>query len=277
MGVARQPGEPGGRRRARRPRRPRRRGRVARRRRRRRRAGRPAPAGRPAAPDGPRRRTARAAGRPVPPDGPRPPEQPGGADEAGNGMARLRAAAVDRLPREPPVPGWLAAGRGLVVAAAAGRPADLRGCSGWPARSALVVLPCVAALLLTALLQPLTARLRRAGMPVAGRDVVHGPGRDRGPGRARRSWPSTGSPPTIRRLQTEVKHTAHEVQTSLAGPPFHLSSARLEQYYDELVHFLSAAPVADRGHGAHRREDLPGAAGRPDPDDLRHVLPAQGR
>ncbi|HTS95654.1 MAG TPA: AI-2E family transporter [Streptosporangiaceae bacterium] len=173
----------------------------------------------------------------VAPDGPRPPEQPGGADEAGNGMARLRAAAVDRLPREPPVPGWLARAAawswrlllvGLLIYVLFRVASALR----------LVVLPCVAALLLTALLQPLTARLRRAGMPslaatwctilaaivvLAGLTIL-------AVDRASADYP---------RLQTEVKHTAHEVQTSLAGAPFHLSSARLEQYYDDLVHFLA--------------------------------------
>src|SRR5258706_6305594 len=41
------------------------------------------------------------------------------------------------------------------------------------------------------------------------------------------------------RLQGEVRHTAHQVQASLAGPPFHLSSARLNDYYNQIVHFLS--------------------------------------
>jgi predicted PurR-regulated permease PerM len=102
----------------------------------------------------------------------------------------------------------------------------------------LVVLPCIAALLLTALLQPLTARLRRAGMPslaatwctvlaavvvLAGISVLAA-------NRVSADYP---------RLQGEVKHTAHQVQHSLAGPPFHLSSARLQQYSNQLVHFLS--------------------------------------
>jgi predicted PurR-regulated permease PerM len=41
------------------------------------------------------------------------------------------------------------------------------------------------------------------------------------------------------RLRKEVKHTAHEVQSSLAGSPFHLNSARLDQYYEQLTHFVS--------------------------------------
>jgi predicted PurR-regulated permease PerM len=102
----------------------------------------------------------------------------------------------------------------------------------------LVVLPCIAALLLTALLQPLTARLRRAGLPslaatwctvlaaiiiLAGISILAA-------NRVSADYP---------RLQTEVKHTAHEVQASLAGAPFHLNSVRLQEYYNDLVHFLS--------------------------------------
>jgi predicted PurR-regulated permease PerM len=103
---------------------------------------------------------------------------------------------------------------------------------------ALVVLPCIAALLLTALLQPLTARMRRAGMPslaatwctvlaavviLAGLGILTA-------NRVSADYP---------RLQKEVKHTAHEVQSSLAGSPFHLSSARLNQYYEQFTHFVS--------------------------------------
>ena len=102
-----------------------------------------------------------------------------------------------------------------------------------------MVLPCIAALLLTALLQPLTARLRRAGHALARGDVVHGAGRHRRSSPGSRSWPRTGCRADYPRLQTEVKHTAHEVQASLAGAPFHLNSVRLQQYYNDLVHFLS--------------------------------------
>jgi predicted PurR-regulated permease PerM len=165
-------------------------------------------------------------------------EPHGEADEAANGNSgQLRSAAAGRLPREPPVPGFLARAAawswrllvvGLLIYVAFRVAIALR----------LVVLPCIAALLLTALLQPLTARLRRTGMPalaatwctilaaivvVAGISTLTA-------NRVSADYP---------RLQTEVKHTAHEVQASLAGAPFHLSSARLQQYYNNLVHFLS--------------------------------------
>ena len=159
-------------------------------------------------------------------------------DEAANGNpGQPRSAITGRLPREPPVPGllqraaawsWRLLVVGLLIYVAFRVAIALR----------LVVLPCIAALLLTALLQPLTARLRRTGMPalaatwctvlaaivvVAGISILTA-------NRVSADYP---------RLQTEVKHTAHEVQASLAGAPFHLSSARLQQYYTDLVHFLS--------------------------------------
>jgi predicted PurR-regulated permease PerM len=102
----------------------------------------------------------------------------------------------------------------------------------------LVVLPCMAALLLTALLQPLTARLRRLGMPslaatwctvLAAIAVLAGAG-TLAANRVSADYPM---------LSAEVRHTAHQVQTSLAGPPFHISSVRLQQYSDQLVQFLN--------------------------------------
>jgi predicted PurR-regulated permease PerM len=102
----------------------------------------------------------------------------------------------------------------------------------------LVVLPCIAALLLTALLQPLTARLRQAGLPglaatwctvllavalIAGIVTLTAD-------RVSADYPT---------LVSEVKHTAAQVQTSLAGPPFHISSRRLQQWTGDVVTFLS--------------------------------------
>ena len=161
-----------------------------------------------------------------------------GADEASNGVpAQLRATPPARPAREPAVPralqraadwSWRLLLIGLLIYVA------FRVASAL----ALVVLPCIAALLLTALLQPLTARMRRAGMPslaatwctvlaavviLAGLGILTA-------NRVSADYP---------RLQKEVKHTAHEVQSSLAGSPFHLSSARLDQYYEQFTHFVS--------------------------------------
>jgi predicted PurR-regulated permease PerM len=102
----------------------------------------------------------------------------------------------------------------------------------------LVVLPLIAALLLTALLQPLAARLRRAGLPallatwgsllvaiilIAGAVTLTA-------NRVSADYPT---------LAAEVRRTAGELQTSLAGPPFHLHGARLQQLTNQLVQFLS--------------------------------------
>ncbi|HEY2552170.1 MAG TPA: AI-2E family transporter [Streptosporangiaceae bacterium] len=101
----------------------------------------------------------------------------------------------------------------------------------------LVVLPLIAATLLTALLQPLTARLRRIGMSrlaatwctlLAGVIVLGGLG-TLAVNRVSAEYP---------KLADEVRHTAAEVQKSLAGPPFHLSSQRLQNYSNQFVNFL---------------------------------------
>ncbi|MEP7026919.1 MAG: hypothetical protein ABJB47_24540, partial [Actinomycetota bacterium] len=102
----------------------------------------------------------------------------------------------------------------------------------------LVVLPCLAALLLTALLQPLTSRLRRAGLPslaatwctiLATIALLAAVG-TLAANRVSADYPM---------LSSDIKHTAKEIQTSLAGAPFHINSSRLQHYSNQLVHFLS--------------------------------------
>jgi predicted PurR-regulated permease PerM len=156
---------------------------------------------------------------------------------ANEDSASLRAGTTGGFVQEPPVPrplqraaawSWRLLVVGLLIYVA------FRVASAL----SLVVLPCIAALLLTALLQPLTARLRRAGMPslaatwctVLAAIVILAAISILAANRVSADYP---------RLQTEVKHTAHAVQASLAGAPFHLNSARLQQYYNDLVHFLS--------------------------------------
>jgi predicted PurR-regulated permease PerM len=101
----------------------------------------------------------------------------------------------------------------------------------------LVVLPFIAALLLTALLQPLTARMRRAGMPslaatwctlLATIVVLAGLGLLT-VNRVSADYPA---------LSAEVTHTVREVQSYLAGPPFHLNSVKLQHYTNQLGNFL---------------------------------------
>jgi predicted PurR-regulated permease PerM len=101
----------------------------------------------------------------------------------------------------------------------------------------IVVLPCVAALLLTALLQPLTSRLKRAGMPgilatwcalllaialIAGLGTLIGV-------RTSAEYPT---------LVKEVVHSGHQLQHWLAGPPFHIRQARLQQLVTNLKNLI---------------------------------------
>jgi predicted PurR-regulated permease PerM len=102
----------------------------------------------------------------------------------------------------------------------------------------LVILPFMAAMLFTALLQPFTARLHRTGMPklaatwcafllallvIAGAITLFA-------NRVSADYPT---------LFSEVQRTTKQVQHSLAGPPFHLSSARLAQLGNDVVKFIS--------------------------------------
>ncbi len=102
----------------------------------------------------------------------------------------------------------------------------------------LVVLPLIAALLLTALLQPTTAWMRRRGVPslaatwctFLGAVLVIGGAVALFANRVSADYPA---------LFAEVQRTATQVEHSLSGPPFHLSSARITQYSNDLVKFIS--------------------------------------
>ena len=91
----------------------------------------------------------------------------------------------------------------------------------------LVVLPCVAALLLTALLQPVQSRLRRAGLPALAATwctllfavAVLGGAVTLAATRATADYPT---------LVRELTHTGNELQTWLAGPPFHIRHGGIE-------------------------------------------------
>jgi predicted PurR-regulated permease PerM len=102
----------------------------------------------------------------------------------------------------------------------------------------LVVLPFIAAVLLTALLQPMTSRLKRAGMApllatwcifFAAIIVIAG---------AVTLFTNQVSN-DYQTLAGEVSKTAHEVEHSLAGPPFHLNATRLQHLTNELVNYIS--------------------------------------
>ena len=104
-------------------------------------------------------------------------------------------------------------------------------------RLALVLIPCAAALLLTALLQPLTARLHRAGLPMLaaawctllGAVIV---------------LAGTITLVTIRvraeykGLVTQVRHTSRQIETWLAGPPLHLKTTGLQTSSNKLLTYL---------------------------------------
>jgi predicted PurR-regulated permease PerM len=102
----------------------------------------------------------------------------------------------------------------------------------------LVVMPFIAALLLTALLQPVAGRLRRAGMGALPATwctfliaiVIIAGAATLAANRASADYPT---------LVAEVKRTALQIQRSLAGPPFHLHGVRLQQLTNQAGQFLS--------------------------------------
>jgi predicted PurR-regulated permease PerM len=102
----------------------------------------------------------------------------------------------------------------------------------------LVIVPCAAAILLTALLQPLTARLRRRGFgPLAATwctlllaIVAIGGALWLVASRVAAEYPN---------LVTQVKHTTAQIQSWLAGRPFHIKTGNLEKLSNNLVTYLS--------------------------------------
>jgi len=101
----------------------------------------------------------------------------------------------------------------------------------------LVVLPFIAALLLAALLQPLAARLQRHGFPAMAATwstllaavIVIAGAVTLTANRVSADYPA---------LAAEVKRTGSQIQKSLAGPPFHLTSVKLSHLSDQVVQFL---------------------------------------
>jgi len=102
----------------------------------------------------------------------------------------------------------------------------------------IVVLPCVAALLLTALLQPLAARLRQAGLPalaatwctlLAAVAVLAGAGTLI----ADRVSTEYGT------LVTELAHTTKKAEMWLVAGPFHVHQVTLQQLSNTILHWLN--------------------------------------
>jgi predicted PurR-regulated permease PerM len=152
------------------------------------------------------------------------------AGQAGPGGYPDASAAAD-------VPRWLRAGaawawRLLLLAAllwVAGRIASLLY---------VVIVPFAAAILLSALLQPLTARLRRAGLGPLGATwctlllafVLIGGAVWLVTARIEAEYPA---------LVTQVEHTSTQLQSWLASSPLHVRTGNLAKISDNLVKFLS--------------------------------------
>jgi predicted PurR-regulated permease PerM len=102
----------------------------------------------------------------------------------------------------------------------------------------IVVVPCVAALLLTALLQPLAGRLRRAGLPAMAATwvtlliaaVVLGLVIALIANRVGADYPA---------VLAGAKHTTAQVQSWLSGPPFHLKNTDLQKFLNDIPSYLS--------------------------------------
>ena len=196
-----------------------------------RRRARRGPSGRPGRPRAPQaaQRPRRAASR-LPPDGRRGGSPGTGPGLAGPGGYPDASAAAD-------VPRWLRVSAGwawrlLLLAAllwVAGKVAALLY---------VVIVPFAAAILLSALLQPLTARLRRAGLGPLPRDlgtlllafVLIGGAVWLVTARVEAEYPT---------LVTQVRHTSTQLQSWLASSPLHVRTGNLEKVSDNFVNYLS--------------------------------------
>ncbi len=192
------------------------------------------------------------AGRGKPPDGNG--DLPAGDAKPAGGAAGTGPAANGGVPPPRPAPDGTGAETGP-AAAADSVPRWLRVSAGWAWRLLLlaallyvagkvasllylVIVPFAAAILLTALLQPLTARLRRAGL---------------GPRSA--TWctlllafaliggtvwlVTTRVEAEYPALVTQVGRTSAQIQSWLASSPFHIRTGNLAKISDNLVKYLT--------------------------------------
>jgi predicted PurR-regulated permease PerM len=153
---------------------------------------------------------------------------------------QARVSMPERLadvPEHRRVPGWLQTGaawswRLLLLAAAIYLIVRLLGILY------IVVVPCVAALLLTALLQPLAGRLRRGGLPALAATwitlliiaVVLGGLIMLVATRANAEYP---------RLVAETRHTITQIESLLSGPPFHVKNGTIQKALNNIPSYLS--------------------------------------
>ncbi|MGH3195753.1 MAG: AI-2E family transporter [Streptosporangiaceae bacterium] len=102
----------------------------------------------------------------------------------------------------------------------------------------IVVVPCVAALLLTALLQPLADRLCRAGLPRLAATwvtlliaaAVLGSLAMLVANRVSADYPA---------LLADARHTATHVESFLSGPPFHVKNGNVQKFLNNIPSYLS--------------------------------------
>jgi len=102
----------------------------------------------------------------------------------------------------------------------------------------IVVVPCIAALLLTALLQPLANRLCRAGLPRLAATwttlliaaAVVGGLVTLVANRVSADYPT---------LVTEVRHTTTQIESLLSGPPFHVKNSSVQKFLNDIPNYLS--------------------------------------
>ena len=102
----------------------------------------------------------------------------------------------------------------------------------------IVVVPCIVALLLTALLQPLADRLRRAGLPrlaatwatlLIAAAVLGGLG----------MLVATRVSADYPTLVAEARHTTTQVESWLSGPPFHVKNSNVQKFLNDIPGYLS--------------------------------------
>ncbi len=135
------------------------------------------------------------------------------------------------------VPGWLQSGaawswRLLVLALAIYLITRMLGVLY------IVVVPCIAALLLTALLQPLADRLCRTGLPRLAATwatlliaaAVLGGLATLVANRVSADYPT---------LVTEVRHTTTQIESWLSGPPFHVKNSSVQNFLNDIPGYLS--------------------------------------
>jgi predicted PurR-regulated permease PerM len=141
------------------------------------------------------------------------------------------------VPEQSRVPSWLATGaawswRLLLLAAAIYLISRVLGILY------IVVLPCTAAILLTALLQPLASKLRRAGLPGLAATwctlfiaaAVLGGLALLVTNRVSADYPT---------LVNETKHTVTQVESWLARAPFHIKSSDVKKALNDIPGYLS--------------------------------------